>query len=293
MFQGLGRWLFRFRWYRVLHGAVWAYDRDGCMFMAAALSFYAMCSLVPMTFLGVWALTAVIGSSFQAQHELEMLLRNYFLPNTAHDIILRVQEIARAGVFSVLGTWWSVLAFLWCGISFYESLHSTLSTAWGGQNVLPFFRRKVRTLAAFVVAGVFFTLTLFLTAAVTTIDHVDHSILGFSLHPVWSAMARGLPFLFSISMIFLLYWLLPNAVVSWRLALAAALPIGTLWELGKREFASYVAARGTYANVYGPMAGFILLMVWVYYSSTLILFGAEVAAAWQRETKAKGPAEVG
>jgi membrane protein len=279
----LGRRLLRVRAVRVLWRAMGAYDKDGCLYMAAALSFYAMLSLIPLTFVGLWALTRIVGSSAEAQEQLEDLLRQHLLPQVAHDLIQRVNEIADAGVLSILGTWWSVLAFLWAGVSFYESLHSTLSTAWGGQQIRPFFQRKLLTLTAFVVAGLFFVMTMYLTATLAAIDNLNHRILGVSMHWFWGGLARVLPFAFSIAMFFLLYKFMPNAFVPWRLALATAIPVGFLWELGKRLFTIYIAERGTYASIYGPMAGFVLLMVWVYYSSTLILFGAEVGAAWQRE----------
>jgi membrane protein len=268
---------------RILWRAIEAYDKDGCVYMAAALSFYAMLSLIPMTFVGLWAMTAIVGSSEGAQKALRELLSQHLMPQAVNDLMQRVENIAQAGVSSILGTWWSVLAFVWSGVSFYESLHSTLSTAWGGRQIRPFLQRKLLTLAAFAAAGVFFVLTMYLTAAIIAIDNLDRTVLGVSLHGFWVGLARVLPFMFSIAMFCLLYKFMPNAFVPWRLALATATPIGILWELGKRLFTTYVASRGTYSSIYGPMAGFVLLMVWIYYSSTVILFGAEVGAAWQRE----------
>lgn len=279
----IGQWGLRFRGVRILWRAIEAYDKDGCVYMAAALSFYAMLSLIPMTFVGLWAMTAIVGSSEGAQKALRELLSQHLMPQAVNDLMQRVENIAQAGVSSILGTWWSVLAFVWSGVSFYESLHSTLSTAWGGRQIRPFLQRKLLTLAAFAAAGVFFVLTMYLTAAIIAIDNLDRTVLGVSLHGFWVGLARVLPFMFSIAMFCLLYKFMPNAFVPWRLALATATPIGILWELGKRLFTTYVASRGTYSSIYGPMAGFVLLMVWIYYSSTVILFGAEVGAAWQRE----------
>jgi membrane protein len=284
----IGRWCLRFRGVRILWRAIEAYDKDGCVYMAAALSFYAMLSLIPMTFVGLWAMTAIVGSSEGAQKALRELLSQHLMPQAVNDLMQRVENIAQAGVSSILGTWWSVLAFAWSGVSFYESLHSTLSTAWGGQQIRPFIQRKLLTLAAFAAAGVFFVLTMYLTATITAIDNLDRKVLGVSLHGFWVGLARVLPFAFSIAMFCLLYKFMPNAFVPWRLALATATPIGILWELGKRLFTTYVASRGTYNNIYGPMAGFVLLMVWIYYSSTVVLFGAEVGAAWQREDESMG-----
>ncbi|MCC6442617.1 MAG: YihY/virulence factor BrkB family protein [Armatimonadetes bacterium] len=285
MFSSFMQKLMRYRWMRVLCSALEAYDQDGCIYMAAALSFYGMLSLIPLTFVGLWALTAVIGSSHEALVRLEAILRQNLVPSAADDLVRRIQEIAAAGVFSILGTWWSVLAFAWSGVSFYETLHSTLSTAWGGVPVRPFLQRKLLTLTAFLVASLFLLLTLFLTAAVTAIDQIYQSFFGVPLHYLWAGLGRALPFAFSIALFFLLYKFMPNIYVPWRLALAVAAPVGILWEVGKMLFTAYIASRSTYSSFYGPMAGFVLLMIWIYYSSSIVLFGTEIGAAWQRETR--------
>ncbi len=84
-------------------------------------------------------------------------------------------------------------------------------------------------------------------------------------------------------MIYLLYKYMPRAYVPWRLALGAAVPVGITWELVKHWFASIVADTGFFSSIYGPMATLVLLMVWIYVSANIVLFGAEYAAAWEKE----------
>ena len=93
-------------------------------------------------------------------------------------------------------------------------------------------------------------------------------------------------------MVFLLYKFMPSTFVPARLAFWTALPVGLLWEATKRIFAELVVGTGIYRGIYGPMAGFVMLMVWVYISAAIILFGAEYAAAWQslgEENEGKDP----
>ena len=145
----------RIRWARILWNAIESYDKDGWLYMAGALSFYAMLSLIPLAFAAMWGLTALVGSSADAQRELEQLLRQYLLPGAAHAIMERVKDISGVGILSIVGSWWGLLAFTWSGISFYETLHTTLSTAWGGGQVFRFFRRKLLTLMAFLGSCLF------------------------------------------------------------------------------------------------------------------------------------------
>ncbi|MGH8104374.1 MAG: YihY/virulence factor BrkB family protein [bacterium] len=278
-------WLLRYQLIRAILLAGERYEMDGCVYMAAALSFYGILSMIPLTFVGLWALTALAGSYSIAQSQLEGFLRNYLLPDVARDLMLRIRGIADAGALSILGTWWGGLAFIWSGISFYEFLQSTLSKAWGGQSARQFLHRKLFTLVAFLIAGILMGLTMFLTAATTTLESISLRILGDSLSDFWVGVVHGLPFVLSIAVFFLLYKFMPRVFVPWRLALGAAVPVAVLWEIGKRIFTVYVTSSHRYTSLYGPMASLVVLMVWIYYSSSLVLFGAEVGAAWQNESK--------
>jgi membrane protein len=200
----------------------------------------------------------------------------------------RVEEIARTGPLVLFGAWWSLLAFIWSGVRFYESLQHVLGTAWGGLAARPFLQRKLWTIAAFVAAALFFGLTVALTAAVTALGSLDSRIPGLEFGALSLRTAGLLPWLFSVAMVFLLYKFMPNTWVPWRLALSAAVPVGLLWEVSKRLFAAFVVSKGFYSGVYGPMGSFVLLMVWIYWSSVILLFGAEYAAAWQREGEPPG-----
>ena len=122
-----------------------------------------------------------------------------------------------------------------------------------------------------------------LTTAVVTIDQLDQQLMGFPLHTFWAVVANVLPWLFTVGMVFLLYKFMPNTYVPWQLALGTAIPVGVLWEIMKRIFTSIVVSSTFFRSVYGSMAGFIILLIWVYMSSVLILFGAELGAAWQKE----------
>jgi membrane protein len=147
--------------------------------------------------------------------------------------------------------------------------------------VRPFFQRKLWTILAAVIAALFFGLSLILTTTVITLNRIAPEVLGFDLHGVWLWVYSVLPWLFAVAMMFLVYKFMPNAHVPWRLALAAAIPVGITWELFKRIFTDIMASSNVYTSIYGTMSSVVLLMLWVYGSAVWVLLGAEYAAAWQ------------
>jgi len=285
--EALKQRLLRFRLVRIIWNAIDAYNQHGCMFLTSALSFYAMVSLIPLAVLTFWALTVLVGSSETAQEYLARLLNNYLLPTTTGVIIERAQALAGRSIAGFLGVWWSLLVFVWSGVRFFELLQVTLSRAWGGSELRSFWRRKLVTVLAFLTAGVMGALAVGLTASLTAFQLRNYELFGYSPSHLLVWLLNILPFLFSILLFVFLYRFMPTVQVHWGIAFGTALPVGIVWELGKRLFTIIIVDRGIYAHIYGPMTSFILLMVWIYFSSVLLLLGADVGAAWQKELDAQ------
>jgi membrane protein len=67
-----------------------------------------------------------------------------------------------------------------------------------------------------------------------------------------------------------------------------------LWVIGSVAFSLYVSNFGSYNKTYGALAGVIVLMLWLYLTSYIVLLGAEINAESERQTSrdsTKGPAE--
>lgn len=98
----------------------------------------------------------------------------------------------------------------------------------------------------------------------TTISHLSISFL---------------PFLISIIGFWLLYCIVPTEAIPAKESIFGAIIAAILFELGKKAFALYVTSFPTYQLIYGVLSSIPLLLVWVYFSWCIILFGAEFAAS--------------
>ena len=134
--------------------------------------------------------------------------------------------------------------------------------------------------------------SLFITAALSFLQQLDFHLLGLSppdFSWFWRLMARVLPFIFSVTMFFLLYKFLPNAKVPGRLALKAATFAGVLWELSKTYFTRHITQGETFQHLYGSLTGVVVLMFWIYFSAAILLLGAEFAAAYHLDENPENP----
>jgi membrane protein len=76
----------------------------------------------------------------------------------------------------------------------------------------------------------------------------------------------------------LLYQYLPARHVPWKAAFLGAGVAALLWQVTKIGFAFYLAYVHSYDRLYGPLAGLVILVIWTYYSMSILLLGAEIAA---------------
>jgi membrane protein len=91
-----------------------------------------------------------------------------------------------------------------------------------------------------------------------------------------------IPFFFSFWMFFLVYKIIPNKKINFKTALQAALFTSLLWEGAKQFFGWYVLGLGGFTVIYGSLSALAIFVLWVYYSSTILLLGGEVACLLER-----------
>jgi membrane protein len=74
-----------------------------------------------------------------------------------------------------------------------------------------------------------------------------------------------------------------------RAALLGSVFTGVLWEGAKHLFTWYVATFGSYSLLYGSLSAAAVLLVWTYYSASVLLLGAEVTVLLEKELTAEAP----
>jgi len=102
------------------------------------------------------------------------------------------------------------------------------------------------------------------------------ALVGFALKYI-------IPFLLSFWMFFLVYKIIPNKKITSWTALQAALFTSLLWEGAKHLFGWYVLSLGGFTMVYGSLSTLAIFVLWVFYSSTILLMGGEVAYFLEKE----------
>jgi membrane protein len=245
--------------------------------MSAAVAFYSLLWLIPLALLVISIFGHVLGEQ-EARCKVIDLVRGA-APGSSSVVVGAIRSIS-----GQQGHWFvtivGLLGLLWAGMNLLGSLSAFLTQAWTGRRVRrTYLLQRLFALAALVGAGVLFWLSVVLTSVVSSVSknpELSQVMKGLSL-PVGGLFSFGA----SVLVFFVLYRFLPAAKVETRAALIGAVLGGVLWHVTRRVFMLLVANSSRYGQVYGPLAGVVIFMIWIFYTSMILFYCAEVAAVWQ------------
>jgi membrane protein len=128
-----------------------------------------------------------------------------------------------------------------------------------------------------LLAGILLLVSMILSLVVTLLQSYQGQIPVAIGPTIQWILKYLLPFFLTFCMFFLIYKIIPNKRVHFTSALQAALFASLLWELAKHLFAWYVVHLAEYSIFYGSLSTLVIFVLWVYYSSTILVVGGEFA----------------
>ena len=148
-------------------------------------------------------------------------------------------------------------------------------------------------LAALAVVGLLAIAVAFALVLLATLSDLAAGVgvPTVVLSSVWvRALAPSLLYAALLGLLFFVYRTFPNTAVSTRAAVIATLVVGTLWEIVRLGFATYLTSFGTYGKLYGSFGVLAATFAWIYYSATVFVFGAGLTAVLTERYQSGMPA---
>ncbi len=272
---------------RGLPGLLWAcinkFFSDGCGSMAASLSFYTFFSLPALLSL----LLSLVGQLTDPTQLRDAIIAQVggLIGRAGADQVSAIIAHSRLGQGPAsLGTILSVIALAFGATTSFTQLQSALNKIWAvkpdpRRNQLRVFLVK-RIFSFGIVVTVAFLLLVSLlvsTALSAAAAHVTH-LLGtpaILLDVVGSVVA-----FFVIAGLFaVMYRYLPDARIAWSDVGAGSIASALLFVIGKTVIGYYLGGTNP-GNAYGAAGSLAVILIWVYYTAMILLFGAEFTELW-------------
>ncbi len=258
--------------------------------LGAALAYYTVFSLAPL----ILILLAIIGLLFREDPNgawsriTEQM--SYFLDKSAIEVVQGIAQKASQPGKGTLATIIGIALALFGASGVFGQLQDALNTIWGvkakpGAGIWGFLRSRFISFA--MIAGVCFLLlvSLVIEGVLKAFSHYIQARVPGGL-----AIAMSVYFIFDFTVVVVLFAMifkvLPDVKVRWRDVWIGAVMTAIFFLIGKWALGLYLGS-GTAASAYGAASSLITLLLWIYYSSQILLFGAEFTQVYANQSGAR------
>lgn len=165
----------------------------------------------------------------------------------------------------------------------FGQLKDSLNTIWevelkSDRAVMNFIKARLFSFSMVLGIGFLLLISMILTTSLEVFSGIIKSI--FPLVPaIWQLLNFLVSFLVVSILFAMIFKILPDVSLRWTDVLVGAAFTSVVFSIGKYGIGYYLAREST-ASPYGAAGAFVLVLMWVYFSSVMLLFGAEFTRAW-------------
>lgn len=259
---------------------------DRCHRMAAGLAFFIVFSLPPLLLI----LLLVLGAGFGSQ-EVEALLIREIVRLIGDTGALAVEAMignaaadSRGPVAAALG----VLVLLFAATGAFAQLQAALNDTWAvapdpAQGwVRSFLVKRLLSLGMVLAIGFLLLVSLVISTALATFgDWISAWMPSWASSWLLVTSNAALSFALVTVLFAAIFKVLPDARIAWRDVWVGAVLTAALFAAGKSLIGFYMG-RSDLSSTYGAAGSLVILLVWIYYASVVLLLGAEMTQVWAR-----------
>ncbi|MEX2581175.1 MAG: YihY/virulence factor BrkB family protein [Verrucomicrobiales bacterium] len=272
-------------WVSTLRDTVTNWLEDKAFRLGAALAFFSMFSIAPLLLIVVSLMGLFFGRT-EARAELEEELGNFLSPEAAETLLNLADHAQRTGD-SLWATIAGIVALVFGATGVFGQLQDALNSIWGvkakpKKSWLHMIRKRLLSFSMVLVIGFLLLVSLALSTLLSSLTGLASDYFNL---PSWtvSGLDLGVSFLVVAILFAFIFKVLPDAKVRWRDVRLGALVTAGLFVLGKFFLAWYLGREST-TSAYGAAGAFVLVLLWIYYSSLILFLGAEFTQAYVRNS---------
>lgn len=254
---------------------------DNAFLMAAAISYYALLSMLPLLLAVLAATTFVVDAEAAIEQIIdaieELIPLQAILPEGEAQFRAIIGDVLRdRGTVGLI----SAGTLLWSGSRVFGAISRALNLAYDADETPGFLRRTIREVLMLLTLGVFSIMALASRAAIDLASRV------LALLPAGEGMLVPLlrsfvPATLLLLAFFLIYRFVPRRRQHWQAALVGAAIATALFLLARPIFVGYVVHFSNHNVIYGSIGAVVVILLWIWIIALILLFGGEIASHTQ------------
>ncbi len=260
---------------------------DKVTVLSAALSYYTIFSFAPFILVII-----TIGTFFAQDLEgklfgqLSMLLGTD-VAKVLQDVVHNAQIAEKSTLSAIIG----IGIILFSATTIFASIQESLNTIWGikpkpKKGWLKLIKNRLLSFSVIIALGFILLVTM---GASSIVGLLNDRLMAYypdaTLH-LFKVIGIILNVGFTILVFLLIFKVLPDAKIKYRDVIIGAIVTTILFLAGQYAISFYLSSSNI-GSLYGAAASILLLLVWVYYSTTILYIGAEFTKAWANELGGK------
>ena len=263
-------------WWKVVQDATSLWLERNAFSYAGSLAFYTLFSLAPTIIIAVTVIGVVMGEE-AAQGQIVAQLQGTLGVDAAVAIQDAVAQ-SRIEESGILPTLLGVGALVIGATTVFAQMQFSLNTIWGvtakptSNSVFLFIKNRLLSLTVVLSIGFILLVSLVLGVVLRGMLQAADNLVPYA-----SLLTTSIESLVSLGVVTLLFAtifkVLPDVVLRWQDVLIGAVVTAVLFTIGRSVIAIYLAYTAT-ASTYGAAGSVVMILLWVYYSSLILLFGA-------------------
>ncbi len=269
----------------LLRRAADRWNADRAPRLAAALAYYATFSLAPLALVTIWIAGLIFGDVIAQRHLVDLIAQNFGAESAVfvQGMIGSVYRYSSSPLFGLV----ALIGLLFGATGLFFSMQDALNTVWNvpsrpprnlRRSILGIFQDRALSFVMVAASGVILTVSLAISTLLTALDPLLRLV-----QPHSAVLLNVVDLLTSFGTVAVLmaviYRVLPEARVQWREVWLGALSAALLFTVGRYVLSLYLTF-GNIRTVFGAASSFVAVLIWIYYSAQIFLFGAEVCRAY-------------
>lgn len=249
---------------------------DEALRLSAALAYYSLFSLAPLLLIAI-AIAGAVSGDEAVRGQLDDQLKSSLGPSGAfavQDMVANARKPAANVLMSAAGI---VMLLVGAG-GMFGQLQDALNTMWGakrkpGRGIKDMLKDRFLSFTLVLGTGFLLLVSMLLSTALQCFTGYMGSIA--SLPPqLWEAISAVFSFAVVTVLFAAIFKVLPDLKIRWKDVWLGAVFTAALFVLRKTAIGWYLGREATTSS-YGSAGALALVLIWIYYSSIILLFGAE------------------
>lgn len=276
------------KYWSVLKTAGTEFAADNVMKLSASLAYYTVFSLGPL----MLVIVSLLGLFFEEKSlmwKVYWQLKDMIGQASADQIINIIENMQdrHAGSFSIIG--FAVLIFGTTTV--FADMQSSINYIWSikakpERGWLKFLKNRLLSFSMVISIAFLLLVSLVISSLTDLLTDKLFASIKDDYVIIFKIINLLILFIIVTIMFMMVYKILPDAEIKWRDTLVGSVFTGVLFILGKYLIGLYISSSEM-DNTYGAAASVVIILAWVYYTSTILYFGAEFTKAYAMELGGK------